>query len=121
MSALDLRKDPGLLFDEAATVPLTGGNKIIRITGVAESDSKSLSKFLSSIDDSVFLIAEAGELRGRSALKQLFEETKYVASISCYQDRDQDIRRIIQNFCEQQHLNEINKIGYLFRTMLHYY
>lgn len=104
MSAAKLRKDPTILADEAATIPLTGGNKVIQITDLTETDGNSLKEGLTNSDQAAFIVAEAGELRGRSILKRLFEESEYAASIACYQDSEKDIRHFLQSFCQQHHL-----------------
>jgi len=104
ISANELRKDPALLIDEAATFPITGGSKVVRLTEVTDQDSETLKAFLTAGLDNVLLLAEAGELRSKSVLKRLFEEADVAASIACYQDMAKTIRRLIQDFCQQNHL-----------------
>jgi len=103
ISASEIRKDPALLIDEAATFPLTGGCKVVRLRDVTEQDCKTLKAFLVTPLDNVLVLAEAGELRGKSGLKRLFEEADDAASIACYQDVTNTISHFIQAFCEQHH------------------
>jgi DNA polymerase-3 subunit delta len=104
MSANELRKDPALLMVEAAAVPLTRGTKVIRLRDVTDKDCHTLKAFLATRIVDALIVAEAGELRGKSVLKRLFEEAEDGASIACYQDTAQDIRPLIQDFCQQHHL-----------------
>tara|TARA_Y100000588_G_scaffold387691_1_gene486059 strand:+ start:251 stop:1282 length:1032 start_codon:yes stop_codon:yes gene_type:complete len=102
--ANDLRKDPERLAAESATLPLAGDNKVIRITDVAEKDQKIFNMFLGENSPNALVLVEAGELRGNSALKRLFDNTSELASIGCYPDEARDIRRLVRDFCEQNKL-----------------
>ena len=104
ISATEARKDPALLIDEAATFPLTGGCKVIRLRDVTEQDCKTLKALLATQLDNVLVLAEAGELRGKSALRRLFEDADDAAAIACYQDTTNAINHFIRTFCEQHHL-----------------
>ena len=79
--AENLRKNPGRLAEESATLPLTGNNKIIRVTDAGEKDHKTFKAFLSDGDPNSLVIVLAGELRGTSGLRRLFDSNSNLASI----------------------------------------
>ncbi len=99
-----LRKNPGRLAEESATLPLTGNNKIIRVTDAADKDHKTFKTFLSDGDPNSVVIVLAGELRGTSGLRRLFDSTSNLASIGCYPDEARDIRRLVHEFCDQYNI-----------------
>ena len=102
--AENLRKNPENLAQEAATLPLTGNNKVIRVTDAGDKDHKTFRDFLSRGDPNSLVIVLAGELRGTSSLKRLFENTTNLASIGCYPDEAHDIRRLVREFCERHNI-----------------
>ena len=99
--AESLRRNPERLAEESATLPLMGENKIVRITDVAEKDHKTFKAFVTDGNPNALVIALAGELRGASALRRLFDNTPDLASIGCYPDKAGDIRRLVRDFCSQ--------------------
>ena len=102
--AENLRKNPGRLAEESATLPLTGNNKIIRVTDAGEKDHKTFKAFLSDGDPNSLVIVLAGELRGTSNLRRLFDSNSNLASIGCYPDEARDIRRLVHEFCDQYNI-----------------
>ena len=102
--AENLRKNPGRLAEESATLPLTGNNKIIRVTDAGEKDHKTFKAFLPDGEPNSLVIVLAGELRGNSGLRHLFDHTSNLASIGCYPDEARDIRRLVREFCDQYNI-----------------
>ena len=100
-----LRKEPQLLEEETATLPLSGNSKIVRVTGVTDKDHRTFETFLPDGSPDTIVLLLAGELRATSPLRRLFDKTSDFASIGCYPDEARDIRRLVQGVCNQ---NEIS-------------
>ncbi|MFA6279560.1 MAG: DNA polymerase III subunit delta [Bdellovibrionales bacterium] len=80
--------DSATLYDEAASMALGGGRRLIRLQRASESNAAALAVFLKDPPavDSVILI-EAGDLDKRSKLRALCEGTSPLAAgIPCYQE-----------------------------------
>lgn len=78
--------DESRLCDEAASMALGGGRRVIHVQQAIESNAKALARFLDNPPpgDSVVLI-EAGELEKRSKLRSLCEgATPLAVGIPCY-------------------------------------
>ncbi len=91
----DLAEDSGRLADEATSMGLFGGRRVVRVRPESQQIAGLLESLLPRIDDDLLLIVEAGQLRANAKLRKLFEGTQGCAAIPCYQDNDQDLARIL--------------------------
>ena len=80
-----LNEDPARLADEAASMSLTGGRRVVRITAAADRHASLLGGFLAAggRDGDALVIAEAGKLAFRSSLLALFEGAKNALALKC--------------------------------------
>ncbi len=101
LSGNDLKEDPARLADEANTFALTGGGKVIRIRDVTESLTNVFKEFLGRGKSNALLIVEAGNLKPRSALRKVFEESENAAAVPCYADEGADLGKIINETFEK--------------------
>jgi DNA polymerase III delta subunit len=95
LTAADLKTDPARLADEAAAIAMTGGRRVVRVTGIGETQTDI---FVSQMDNSsgdAFIIAEAGELTRASRLRKLFESSKLFAIMACYEENAADLDRLV--------------------------
>lgn len=81
----------GVLLDEAAALSLIGGRRVVRVVAAGDSQAEAFAALLHARagrvpDQESLVIAEAGELGPRSALRRLFEESADGASVACYAD-----------------------------------
>ncbi len=86
LSGAALGSDAARLCDEAASMVLTGGRRVIRVHQAVESNAGPLGRFLGDPPpgDSVVVI-EAGDLEKRSKLRSLCEgASPLAAGIPCY-------------------------------------
>ncbi|HEY4344840.1 MAG TPA: DNA polymerase III subunit delta, partial [Parvibaculum sp.] len=82
----DLRQDPARLADEAASIAMLGGRRIVRVRGAGDTVAKVFEGFLADPKGDALIIVEGGELGPRSSLRKLFEENASAAAIPCYAD-----------------------------------
>lgn len=79
-----LADDPGLLADEAASLPLIGDRKLVRISGLTEGGLPALEGFLENAAAVNPVIATAGDLPKTSKIRKLAEEHPHILAIACY-------------------------------------
>ena len=80
-----------ILVDEAAALSLTGGRRVVRVIGATDGAAEAFAAVLKmrtgrAVASESLVVAEAGELGPRSALRRLFEESPDAAALPCYVD-----------------------------------
>jgi DNA polymerase-3 subunit delta len=100
LAAAALAGDPARLADEAAQIGLMGGRRVIRVREAGDVLAPLFARFLAdeirpSGADSL-VIAEAGDLPGRSALRRVFDNSPSAAAIGCYPDSARDLALVIR-------------------------
>jgi DNA polymerase-3 subunit delta len=86
ISDSDLKSDPARLADEAASISMLGGRRVVRLRGIGDSATKTVTSFLENPIGDALVLAEGGELGPRSSLRLLFEEAENAAALPCYAD-----------------------------------
>ena len=96
IDAADVEADPGRLFDEIATVPMFGGERLIWISG---SGGKALASAVKDACDAIpgqtAVLIETGELKKGAALRSAAETHKRAMALPCYADNARDMDRLI--------------------------
>lgn len=97
-SAAALDANPSRLLDEAQSISMLGGRRVIRLRDAADGISSIVKEALAALraGDNLVLV-EAGELTPRSALRLLFENAENAAAIPCYVEDARDIGRVISD------------------------
>ncbi len=88
--------DPARLADEAAAMAMTGGRRVVRVRDAGNDTAVAFQNFLEHPMGDALIVAEAGELDGRSALRKLFEKAENAAALPCYRDELRDLPAIIR-------------------------
>lgn len=97
IDAATLRSDPARLADEAATLSLTGGRRVVRLRRPEDNLSPLFKSFLEdSVGDALILI-DGGDLPARSALRKVFEGAQAGAALACYHDDARDLSNVIRD------------------------
>ena len=93
----DLQKDPGRLVDEAQSIGLFGGEKLIWIKGAANEKYlvDALVLLAEKPLEAAHLIVEAGDLKKGSLLRKTAETARSVATIPCYSDDGRALNALI--------------------------
>jgi DNA polymerase-3 subunit delta len=84
LTADALGGDPALLADEAASLSLMGGRRLIRIRDGSDKVTKALTAMLEAQGGDSLTVIEAGDLTPRSSLRKLAESNPSVAAVPCY-------------------------------------
>ena len=96
LMAAVLAADPARLADEAAQLSLTGGRRVVRVRGAGDALAKLFAGFLESTSGEALVVAEAGELPSRSALRRAFEAARSAVAIGCYPDTPRELAAVIR-------------------------
>ena len=98
-----LGREPDRLYEEAAQIPMLGGQKIVMIRQADSGTAKALERFLKDPVGSAIILMQAGDLRPDHRLRKLCETHEAALTMPCYLDGERDIARLIdQNFRQDQ-------------------
>jgi DNA polymerase-3 subunit delta len=97
LSGAILAADPARLADEAAQMSLTGGRRVIRVHDAADRLAGLFKGFLDAAPGDGFIVVEAGDLAGSSALRRLFDTSPRAVAIGCYPDTPRDRAAVIRD------------------------
>lgn len=102
MDAEDAAADPQRISDEAHTVSMFGGNRLVWIRG---STQKNLVGALQPVLDlpptDAIIIVEAGNLKKSSPLRSRIEKSPHAIALPCYQDQRRAVESIIDQEMQQ--------------------
>jgi DNA polymerase III subunit delta len=87
--------EPGRLVDEARSISMFGGKRVILVTLGSRSIQPQIEILLESPPPDTLLVLIAGELRGGHALRTLCEASRQAVSIACYGDESKSVDQII--------------------------
>src|SRR5207244_10734701 len=92
-----LASDPARLADEAAQIGLLGGRRVVRVREAGDGLAPLFARFLADTVADALVIAEAGDLPARSALRRAFDDAPRAAAIGCYPDGPRDLAQVIRD------------------------
>lgn len=90
----DIVEDQARLMDEAMSMSMMGGARLIRIEDASDKITTVLKNYLAAPSDENIVVIEAGELGPRSTLRQLCEKSNNAAAVPCYVDDERSIGQI---------------------------
>lgn len=93
----ELSGDGARLVDEAMTVPLFGGRRVLRVRADPRHFTQSLEVLIAEPPRDCLVVIEAGSLRPNAALRSLCEKAKTAVVIACYPDTEKDLARLIES------------------------
>lgn len=93
----DLAQEPGRLSDEANTVSMMGGRRLIMIPDASDKLAASLNDYLENPNPEALVILQAGDLNPRSSLRKLCESAGNAAALPCYVDDERSLQRLIKD------------------------
>lgn len=92
----DLLNDPERLAVETRTVPMFGGNKIVRVKATGRAVPLVADMFSGEPPPAATVVVESGNLRKDAKLRRLFEGGAQLAALPCYGDEGRDIKVLIR-------------------------
>jgi DNA polymerase-3 subunit delta len=92
LDAATLSGNAARLNDEAASMSLVGGRRLVRVRGAEDAIGSVFDRFFKAPPPGdAFILVEAGDLGPRSSLRRAFEAAKTGAAIACYLDGPREI------------------------------
>jgi DNA polymerase-3 subunit delta len=97
VTAAALLGDPARLNDEAASLSLTGGRRVVRVRDAGDAAGALFERFLAAPPpgDSI-VVVEGGELAARSSLRRAFEDAALAFAIPCYADGRRELEELVR-------------------------
>lgn len=87
-----LAGDPARLSDEASSLNLVGGRRLLRVREADDAIGPLFDRFFKAPPPGdAFIVVEAGDLGPRSSLRRAFEAAKEAVAIACYLDGPREI------------------------------
>lgn len=101
LDAEDAAADSARIADEAHTIGMFGGSRLIRISGTTRRDlTKGLKPVLDTPPEDAIILIEAGDLRKTAGLYKQLSASKAAVCIACYQDNDAALEQLINEEIE---------------------
>jgi len=92
----ELKDKTDTVFAEACSPSLLGGRRLVWIHNAGDSDAPLVRELVTHKSLDAFVIISAGELRGGGSLRKLFDDGAKLASIVCYTDTNDGLKRLIE-------------------------
>lgn len=93
----NLREKQDLIFAEACSPSMFGGQKMVIISNAGDSDAKSISELVSHSGLCATVIITGGDLRSGGGLRTMFEGADDMAAMPCYMDDTKTLTTLIRN------------------------
>jgi DNA polymerase III subunit delta len=91
-----LASDPALLADEARSLSLLGGRRVVWVAPAGRGFQSAIESYLADPGGDGLIVAEAAALQKSSKLRTLLEQSKQCAVIACYEDTVEDLRVLVK-------------------------
>lgn len=101
----EIAGDPGRLVDEAATVALFGGRRVISLRVGSRNVVPAVEALLAAPPGDAVVVIEAGDLKRGQGLRALCEASPRALAITCYADTDRDLTRLIDTMVTEAGLS----------------
>ena len=103
LNADDVAEEKTRLQDEAFTVGMFGGERLIRVSGTTRKNlADAVKPLLEAPLQDVWIIVEAGDLNNKAALRTAFEKSRYAWALPCYQDDSKVLEQLIREELTEQ-------------------
>lgn len=119
IDADDAAADPSRVADEAHTVSMFGGNRLVWIRGSTQKNlSKAIQPVLDTPPTDAMVIIEAGDLKKSAPLRTRIEKCASALALPCYQDQAAAIDKIIDEECALARLSIDRDTRSLLKSLL---
>lgn len=119
MNADDAASDVARIADEAHTIGMFGGKRLIRISGNTRRDlAKAVKPVLDTPPEDAIILIEASDLKKTAGLRKQLEASSASLCIPCYQDTDTAIEQLIDEEIIAKGLKVERETRLLLKSML---
>ena len=95
VSVDQVRSEPSCLADEARSLCLLGGRRVIRLRQATDQATPACRNLLALGAIEALVVIDAGELAAGSSLRRLIEGAPNAAALACYRDEGQDLAAFV--------------------------
>lgn len=115
----DVASDPARLADEALTIPLFGGRRVVWVRDAgARNLAPAVEPLLGKLPRETLVVVDAGDLKKGAGLRGLVESDPKAVAIPCYADTEADIARLIDQAVREAGLRIEPDARELLETLL---
>lgn len=100
-----LAGDPGRLADEAGSLSMLGGDRVIWVKGCDSHFTKAISQLFETGRIGNFIVAEAGSLAKSSAARALFEKSPLAIAVAVYEPNESEMEAVIAKTLARASMN----------------
>ncbi len=104
LSAKNLDEEPSQIINEIQTFSMFSAKKIIYIDAIKDKHSSIIEDIKNIEFNNAILILKSDNLTKSSKLRKLFDSSKNIFSIPCYEDDTRSIMNLVQNFIQNSNL-----------------
>ncbi len=97
----DIAATPGRLVEEAATIALFGGRRVVSLRVGSRNVVPAVEALLAGPPPEAVVVIEAGDLKKGAPLRALCEGSPRALAIACYADGERDIARLIDTMTQE--------------------
>jgi DNA polymerase-3 subunit delta len=97
LAADRLTDEPRLLVEAAQALTLTGVRRLVRVRDATDPMTPAVRQLLATRDIAAFVLLEAGDLGGGSALRKVIEAADRAMALPCYRDEGETLREVIRD------------------------
>ncbi|WP_439272960.1 DNA polymerase III subunit delta [Pseudochrobactrum sp. HB0163] len=99
IEADEIDKDPARLIDEARTIPMFGGNRLIWVKNAAaqKNIADAVKELISEPPQDSYILIEAGDLKKGAGLRSAVESGSAAMALPCYADDARGIDGLIDD------------------------
>ena len=104
LSPKTLEEEPNKIVDEIQTLSMFSAKKIIHVDAIKDKHSSIIEDIQNIEFENAILILKSDNLTKSSKLRKLFDSSKNIFSIPCYEDDTKSIMNLVQNFIQHSNL-----------------
>ena len=93
--------DPMRLADEANSISMFGGMRVLRLRAGSKTLVPALETLLAKPPQDAKIIVEAGDIKPAHALRTLLEKSNLAAVLPCYAEEGRDITRLLDGMLSE--------------------
>jgi DNA polymerase-3 subunit delta len=104
LAADQVKSDPALLVDEARSLCLMGGRRVVRVRQAGDALRVAVKGLLDLDVIDALVVIESGDLARSSSLRKLVETASNATALPCYRDEGRDLGGLIDRLLAERHL-----------------
>lgn len=99
-----VRSEPALLADEARSLCLLGGRRVVRLRQATDQATAAARALLALDRIEALVVIDGGDLGAGSSLRRLIEGARHAAAIACYRDEGRGLAAFVDRLLQERDL-----------------